>query len=90
MFVYVIRWESRISDEPESGTFDVCYADKEKARAKMEEDFENTLSEWRKSEDGDLVEARKGKSGDFCEIHVDGEDYYDYYEWYVDKLEVEG
>ena len=88
MYIYVIRWESRISDETESGNFEVCYTDEAEAKTVMKKDYEETFLEWKRSDIGDLVETRVNKSGDFREIHVDGEDYYDYYEWHIDKLEV--
>lgn len=88
MYVYVIRWESRISDENESGNFNVCYADRDEAEAAMKKDYEKTLAEWTSAYKGDLVGSRMCDSGNFCEVHVDGDDYYDYHEWHIDELEV--
>ena len=92
MFVYVVRWERRIDDETESGNFEVCYADEREAEKAMLEDMECLKSDWMKNHpDTKTLVGEKNGNGcsDFCAVTI-GDDYYDYHEWHIDKLELVG
>ena len=93
MNIYVIRWASRIDGEEESGNFEVAYTDESKAREAMLKDFKNTKEDWENGET--IISSRTlGPNGeddencDYAEI-TDEKDTFDYYEWHIDKIEVE-
>ena len=102
--VYVVRWLSRIDGEEKCGNFEVCYADKDKARKAMLADVDNTKADWERDNEGYLkaldekVRTRfLGQSGtdretcDYAGIWIEdgkGEGTYDYHDWWIDSLDV--
>lgn len=82
MFVFVVRYVKRVDYEVESGTFDQCYTNEEAAHEAMIKDFENTKADW--ANYGDISSSM---NTDCCSIQLN--DFAgDWYEWYIDKLEV--
>lgn len=85
MYIYTVRWINLIDCEVESGIFNVCYTDLDKARKAMLDDMEKTKKDWEKYE---TVFTHFGdESGDYCGIYIN-HGTYDYQDWFVDKLEV--
>lgn len=85
MYIYAVRWQKRIDGEEESGIFNVCYTDLDKARKAMLSAMENIKKDWEKDEHV-LTNFGDG-SGDYCGIYI-GHGTYDYQDWFIDKLKV--
>ena len=90
MFVYVIRWEMRVNGDVSCGNFELCYSDEKAAEKAMLADMKNVEAAW-VFEHVVGVTSKKGRKNengcvDYC--HVQRDDWDDYHQWWIDKLEM--
>lgn len=93
MFVYVVRWANLIDGEDECGNFEVCYTDEKDAEKAMLADMEDTKSDclkgWPEGTKSFIGKKNENGCSDFCSVEIEKNLLdHDYYEWYIDKLEL--
>ena len=84
MNIYVVRWRSVIYGEEDYGNFEICYSSEEEAKKALQQDYNDTKSNWIEAGEKFLETIEE----DYRSIWTRTENGIDTVEWWIDKLEL--